>query len=705
MTIREELRICLTDRGILRASFAVPVVLGLSLLAMWPRGTLETALRIGAVTDTFPVTATCFLLVLLYLGARWGADDILRRSRCTSSRVRDPDAGFPSHPGPPPAGGWTIPHAAAPASRRTVSRRRNGCRRRRHSANAPCAHRHRGGGAGSAHVRTARAHPVRRKPPPAPRARVRLSFVVPCGHILLHARGQPVSRFGLRAEASGRSVAADPVRRGGARRRPAPGSLCRRRPFRRAGPRGIACVPGRHPVTDVRSEFRVRSARLARSARVDLLFRRSTDGLFYGLLPALAIAVLAGTVALPFPVPCAAAAAAVGLMAGALSALLSPLDRRRLLIRADAALGSRELVSTAYELDRSGSTGAFPDAIVEDAAKLLAITTPRSLLGRLRLPLAPFAALAAVLTAAGLLFPVDLRTLVPRHEHPEAALSQIGEDLRKKGQTLAEEARARDLARSLELGDQLAQLGSDLAARRIQPEDALDRMSDIESGLAQEYQLRLQHAQSIAPRPGPGAGGSGGRPGTSREPGASRGEGSPGTSSFTGPEGDQALRDLGGALDRLRQAQRELGGPGPGETDHAQAPSRRQGDLPGRQGSAGRAPGPGGTGDTAQGGRDKGSGSGGAGQVPGKPGPAWRLRRKRCRYAPGAAEAGSPCTPHRREQGAGPPGAGRRRGRRLDTPPRPRASGVDRVPTSRGVRSSTATRGRRKALLRGTRSR
>ena len=75
MSVREEIRMYLTDRGILRATFAVPVVLGLALLAMWPRGTLEAALRTGAVTDTFPVAATCFLLALLYLGARWGAED------------------------------------------------------------------------------------------------------------------------------------------------------------------------------------------------------------------------------------------------------------------------------------------------------------------------------------------------------------------------------------------------------------------------------------------------------------------------------------------------------------------------------------------------------------------------------------------------------------------------------------------------------
>ena len=161
-------------------------------------------------------------------------------------------------------------------------------------------------------------------------------------------------------------------------------------------------------------------------------------------------------------------------------------------------------------------------------------------------------------------------------------LAQIGEDLRKKGQTLAEDSRSRDLGRSLELSEQLAQLGSDLAARRIQPEDALDRMSDIESGLAQEYQLRGQRVQSDAPQAGPGTG----KPGPS-----------------AGSEGDKGLKDLGDALDRLRQAQRELGGQGPGGTDQAQAPARPR--------RPGNSPGPGDAGDQAQGGRDKGLDSGG----------------------------------------------------------------------------------------------
>ena len=90
------------------------------------------------------------------------------------------------------------------------------------------------------------------------------------------------------------------------------------------------------------------------------------------------------------------------------------------------------------------------------------------ILGRLKVPLAPFAALAALLTAAGLLFPVNLRALFPRRVDPSSELAQIGEDLRNRGLRLAEEARTRDLGRSLELSQQLAQLGNDLAARRIQ---------------------------------------------------------------------------------------------------------------------------------------------------------------------------------------------------------------------------------------------
>jgi hypothetical protein len=197
-------------------------------------------------------------------------------------------------------------------------------------------------------------------------------------------------------------------------------------------------------------------------------------------------------------------------------------------------------------------------------------------------------------------------------------LAQIGEDLRKKGQTLAEESRAQDLGRSLELSQQLAQLGSDLAARRIQPEDALDRMSEIESGLAQEYQLRTQQVLPNVPKglPGPGTDGPGGSRGKAGQPGDSDNSGTSDKDSSAPPDGDKSLKDLGDALDRLRQAQRQLGGGrGSGESDQAQAPSRprRQRDSEGQQGPQGLPPGQGDTGKSTQRGGDQGSDTGGAG--------------------------------------------------------------------------------------------
>jgi hypothetical protein len=57
MSVREGMRAYLTDRRTLRACLYLAAALALALLAVWPRGMLETVLRTGQVTDTFSVVA------------------------------------------------------------------------------------------------------------------------------------------------------------------------------------------------------------------------------------------------------------------------------------------------------------------------------------------------------------------------------------------------------------------------------------------------------------------------------------------------------------------------------------------------------------------------------------------------------------------------------------------------------------------------
>jgi len=71
----EGMRLYFSERRILRSYLFVAGALGLVLAAMWPRGTIEAALREGAASDTFTVVAACLLLFLLILGARYGVED------------------------------------------------------------------------------------------------------------------------------------------------------------------------------------------------------------------------------------------------------------------------------------------------------------------------------------------------------------------------------------------------------------------------------------------------------------------------------------------------------------------------------------------------------------------------------------------------------------------------------------------------------
>jgi hypothetical protein len=383
-----------------------------------------------------------------------------------------------------------------------------------------------------------------------------------------------------------------------------------------------------------RADFTAQVSRLVRAARGRLLIKRSLAGLFFGLLPAVASAFLAGTVALPVPAPALAAAlAAAGAAAGALTALLSRTHLLRLLILADSALGSRELASTALEISAApqGEAGLFAGPIMEDASRLLAGTDPRTILGKLRMPLLPFIPVAALLTIGALLFPMDLRSLFTR-QITDSQMARIGEELQESGERLAESAQGQGLGRSIDLSRQLAQLGSDIEARKVAPREALDRMAQIESGLQQEYGLRMQEVLPV-----PGA--------------PQSGQGKPGEGPSAGQGQDSAARGLADALDQLRKAQRELGGqdsgeggPGNGKGQHGgtqndqpqggqgqdqsqggQGQGRQGEQGQGQQGQAGKGKGPGGAGTDSESGNGPGeSGESGIGKLPApeKRGPA-----------------------------------------------------------------------------------
>lgn len=84
--VAEGMRLYFSERGILRTYLFVAGALGVALAVTWPRNTFEAALRTGAASDTFTVVAACFLLFLLYLGARFGAEDYSTES---ASQLRE----------------------------------------------------------------------------------------------------------------------------------------------------------------------------------------------------------------------------------------------------------------------------------------------------------------------------------------------------------------------------------------------------------------------------------------------------------------------------------------------------------------------------------------------------------------------------------------------------------------------------------------
>ena len=510
MSLRDEIGIHLTDRGILRSTLAIPIVLGLALIAMWPRGSLETALRPPGLSPM-------------------------------SSRSRRPVSFSPS---------CTSAHGGA----RMTSPPIPGVQLREYAALTPVPVISLVGGrlasgalhtllilllgapflvaamaVGGADVRqTLRALAVIGAAGLAARMcgllalallgarrplRRGLLFVVLVGALavtfllaqdvsppralasLLEPGDGSASWIACAAASLGAAVLlAVPVRW----RR---SSGVRARASRRA-PRGGRCSGVYH------AEFRARVARLRRSAPGPGRCAVRQDGLFFGLLPGTRDCRGRPNRRAPFPALCAAAAAAIGLAAGALSALFAPLGRRRMLMEADAVLGSRELASTALELELfqrapvsvcRGDHRRCREAPRRDHAARHPGKAAASLRSLCRagcasrgrgpaLPHRPALALAAAVTGGG-----DAR---PDRRGP----SQEGPDAR----------------RGLALPGPRPIPGAFGAARPTRqrpcraadpaPEDALDRMSDIESGLAQEYQLRGQRVQSDAPQAGPGTG-------------------------------------------------------------------------------------------------------------------------------------------------------------------------------------------------------
>ncbi len=73
--VAEGLRTYASQRSILRTYLVIPGALAVSLLVAWPQGTADSVFRGAAITDSFSVVAVTFLLFLLYLGGRYGAED------------------------------------------------------------------------------------------------------------------------------------------------------------------------------------------------------------------------------------------------------------------------------------------------------------------------------------------------------------------------------------------------------------------------------------------------------------------------------------------------------------------------------------------------------------------------------------------------------------------------------------------------------
>jgi hypothetical protein len=355
-------------------------------------------------------------------------------------------------------------------------------------------------------------------------------------------------------------------------------------------------------------DFTASISSLLLRARLRELIKGSHTGLFYGLLAAALVSAVLGTVSLEVPallapwhfhgLVLAGLLAVSGAMVGAIIALIRRADVRRILRKVDRALGSRELVCTAYELSMRSEAGFFSAAIIEEAERLLRTVEPRRALGRSRLPFLPF---IPILTAAVVLmgfFPVNLSKLFGSRTRPVTDFAFLGNELEDYGRRLEETAGSHNLPRSLALARELARIGKELADNGVRTDDALEKLSNLERRLAYEYDSRTRNRF--------------GKEGNATLRDLAEGE-----------DAWQELKDLGDALSMLREKARKAiprDRTGSGEKD-AQSPpgeelsekERTRTNPPeyggeGSRGQAGKVPGGGGgsRGNSAT--RGKGSG-------------------------------------------------------------------------------------------------
>jgi hypothetical protein len=73
--VAEGIRTYATQRSILRTYLFIPGALAIALLITWPQGTVQSVFLGGSAADGFTVVSVTCLLILLYLGGRYGAED------------------------------------------------------------------------------------------------------------------------------------------------------------------------------------------------------------------------------------------------------------------------------------------------------------------------------------------------------------------------------------------------------------------------------------------------------------------------------------------------------------------------------------------------------------------------------------------------------------------------------------------------------